>query len=123
MLLYILYVLLVLALYWEYKDYKRLYARPMLKEIKDPKKKEKELKFYACFNYENAVLWRMMFVVAFICAILIKFVFKTFGTEIKTDLFILLIAVIFFVQTFATDFKHFHLYRVMAYKVQNKKYL
>lgn len=123
MLLISLCIILVLAVYWEYKDYKRLYARPMLKEIKDPKKKEKEMKFYACFNYENAVLWRMMFVVAFLSCILIKFILKSFGTEIKSDIFIIMLAIIFLIQYFASDFKNFHLYRLMAYKVQNKKYL
>lgn len=116
-------ILLLLALFWEFKDYSRLQKRPMISKLKTSKDKLKELKFYACYNSENAIFWRSGYIVAAITVYLIYLSSKMFNTELNEHLLILMFLSVFLTQYFMNNFKTFHLYRVMSSKVVGKSVL
>jgi len=110
-------LILVTAIYWEYKDQKRLEKRNRIKDIKDPKERIKEYEFYGTFNYENNVNWRSIFIGSFISSLVIYLSLKNV-LNCNFNTYYILFIIIFLVYYFISDFKKFHLYRLMANKVR-----
>lgn len=115
-----LLVLLVLAILWEAKDYQRLEARTPLNKITNKDKKEKELQFYACFNAENNIQWRGIFIMTFVSTLLITYLITEFypNQPLNINLLFLVFGAIILVFYIGHMFRSFHLYRNMCSKVR-----
>lgn len=118
-----LLVLFVLASYWEYKDYERIKSRPFLCDIKCSKKRKKELDFYACFNGKNNIQWRGIYIMSFVAALLVTYIFCQFYPDLGLDInfFILTFGAILIVFYIGNTFRTYHLYRDMCARVKSDK--
>lgn len=123
-------IIFLLALYWEYCDIYRLETRPPIEEI-DEEKQQDELLFYGCFNYENRVAWRCIYIASFISTILIVLLLITFRIRPTLDasfcgpvdrpgfgLVFLIFVAILIIAYIVDHFKEYHLYRLMCYKIK-----
>jgi len=117
----LLSILFLLAFYWEYKDYHRMYKRPYIKDIKNTNQKIKELTFYSTYNYKNNIYWRSIFIISIISILIINYIMKSYSIDIKQEVLIICLIVIFLVQYFVNNFKVFHLYRIMSSKITNEQ--
>ena len=115
-----LIILLFLAIFWEAKDYQRLEARVPINKITDKRKREKELHFYACFNAENNIEWRGIFIMTFVSTLLITYLISEFYPDQPLDINLLLLTFgsIILVFYIGHMFRSFHLYRNMCSKVR-----
>jgi len=117
-----LFILLVLAIYWEVKDIQRLDSRKPVYKIKDPKEKEREMEFYACFNAENNIQWRGIFIMTTVATLLILYVIYQFYPDcINVNMAFLIFAAIILVFYIGHIFRQFHVYRPMCAKVKKDK--
>jgi len=119
----VLIVLLILAAQWEYKDYGRIKSRPFLCDIKSSREKKKELEFYACFNRDNNVQWRGIFIMSFIAALLILYIILQFypDSPLNFNVFFLTFAAIILVFYIGNIYRSYHLYRDMCAKIKGDK--
>jgi hypothetical protein len=124
--IFLLFILLILAVYWEVNDYKRLEQRPNLDTLTD-EEREKEYIFYSCFNYENNVKWRSIFIATTIATLLILAVltlFNNFGVlrecyyDFLPALIILIFASIFVAFYGIEAYRSFHMYRPICSKIK-----
>nr|QBK91395.1 MAG: 3 transmembrane helices protein [Pithovirus LCPAC302] len=113
-------ILLVLSIYWEAKDYQRIQSRPHIKKI-HKKDQKKELEFYACFNAENNIQWRGIFIMTLVATLLILYVIYQFYGDININMAFLIFVAIILVFYIGHTFKTFHLYREMCSKVKTDK--
>ena len=116
MLIVIVVFILILAVYWEAKDYNRISKRPPISSV-EKKDKLREYKFYACFNSENNVMWRNIYISSVLSIILIGFVLKTYHPDVTFSWKIYLVC-IFLTFYISNHFRTFHLYRVMTSKIK-----
>lgn len=109
----------ILAIYWEKQDYTRINNRPPIHEM-EKSKKMSELKFYACFNSENNVMWRNLYISTIISYLAIVFVFRTYHPEFRLSwqCSIGVIFFIFLIFYMVHNYRSFHLYRVMSSKIK-----
>ena len=117
LLLIILLFLLIAAFYWEFKDHNRIISRPQVNTL-SPDLQNREYVFYACFNYENNIKWRTLFICSIISTLLITYILYAFHFAITVPLVLLIIGAIFFVFYGCEIFQNFHLYRQMCSKVK-----
>jgi len=116
-MLILLFILLILAIYWEVSDYSRIANRARISEL-EGEDREKEYTFLSCFNYENNVRWRSIFIAATIATILIAAVLSLFEVCYGAGLIILVFAAVF-VSVYGVEvFRSFHMYRPMCSKVK-----
>jgi len=122
--------LLVLAIIWETGDYMRLQKRPPLSEI-DEEDQEDELIFYGCFNRENNAYWKHLYIIAWISTGLIWAALWAFDIRVDLNfnvyasrqkpsflLIVLIFVIILLISYIVTNFRQFHLYRVMCSKIK-----
>ena len=115
-------ILLGLAIFWEVKDIQRLDNRKPVWKISDPHKKQKELEFYACFNAENNIQWRGIYIMTTVSTLLILYVIYQFYPEcINVNMGFLIFAAIILVFYIGQIFRQFHVYRPMCAKVDKNK--
>lgn len=119
----ILCIIFVLALWWEVHDYLRLQNRPPVSDITDPAEKEKELQFYGCYNYQNAIYWRGTFIGSFIGTIIASLFleltdYKWFSVGKYYVPFVIFVG-IFAVFHILITFKDYHLFRLMCAKIDD----
>jgi len=114
----ILLILLILAIYWEYCDYRRLQTRPSIQTKTNSNDIQKEYLFYSCFNYENNIYWRSIFIASTISTSFISYVLYLLKVQLKIWLVLLIFVGIFIPFYIITSFKTFHLYRNMCNKVK-----
>lgn len=112
----IILAVLCLSVYWEYKDNRRLENKKHISEIKTAKGRIKEYEFYGAFNYENNVQWRTVYIGAFISTLLL---YTTVKLNVDSEKYMYIFLTIFLVYYFITNFRTFHLYRIMASKVKS----
>ena len=126
-------ILLVLAIYWEYRDHDRLKDRPNIDEV-DEEDRIDEYLFYGCFNAENRVSWRNIYIATFISVLLIWYILIIFnfaprmslslcnmGGRPSMNILILIFVAIFCIFYIVDQFREFHLYRDMCAKVRSDK--
>lgn len=118
-----LLVLLILAIIWEFQDIDRLEKREPLCNIKDPKQRRKEYEFYACFNAENNIQWRGLFIMTTVSTLLILYVISQFHECIDPNMAFLIFAAIILVFYIGAVFRTFHVYRPMCSKASKNKYI
>ena len=131
----IIVILAALAAWWEYNDHCRLLDRKKIKDLPEDEREE-ELKFYACYNSENRVSWRTLFLASLISTALIWYLLLIFGVKTKMRLpfhsedyykepsFNLLIAVfliVFIIFYIFDHLKEHHLYKKMSSKVKDEE--
>lgn len=117
-----LVILLVLAIFWEVKDIQRITDRKPIWEIKDKDKRQDELEFYACFNAENNIQWRGLFIMTTVSTLLILYVISQFYPEcINVNMGLLIFGSIILVFYIGDIFRTFHVYRPMCGKVKKDK--
>ena len=117
LLLIILLILLVAAFYWEFKDHQRIISRPQVDTLPTDLQ-NKEYIFYSCFNYENNIKWRTLFICSIISSLLITYILYAFQVNITVPMVLLIIGAIFFIFYGCEIFQNFHLYRPMCGKVK-----
>lgn len=118
----ILIILFILALWWEVNDYIRLQNRTPVSEI-DEEDQSKELKFYGCYNYQNAIYWRGTFIGAFLGAIISSLLleltdYKWMSTKKYYVPFVIFVGV-FVIFHILMTFKDYHLFRIMCSKIDD----
>lgn len=117
-----LIILLVLAIFWEVKDIQRLTDRKPVWKIKDEDKRLDELEFYACFNAENNIQWRGIFIMTTVATLLVLYVISQFYPEcINANMALLIFGSIILVFYIGDIFRTFHVYRPMCGKVKKDK--
>ena len=114
----ILIFLLAIACYFEFSDYQRVAKRPDIKSAKNP---QMEYEFYGCFNYDNNIYWRSIYIATFIASFVIWYVLYITGHKISVPTFLIIMIIIFFLFYGITHYKTFHMYRVMCNKVRPDK--
>jgi hypothetical protein len=119
----VLMILLVLAIFWEFKDHERIKSRPYVHSIKTEKGRKKELEFHACFNAENNIEWRGIFIMTFVATLLVMYIIYQFYPDKCLDLNLgfLIFGAIILVFYIGNVFRHFHLYREMCAKVKKDR--
>lgn len=123
-------IIFILAIFWEYCDINRLENRPPLEDLPEDEQ-EDELLFYGCFNYENRVAWRCIYIASFISTLLIIFLLMAFRIRPSLDLtlcnpverpgfgiVVLTFLAILIIAYIVDHFKEYHLYRLMCYKIK-----
>lgn len=126
-------ILLILAIYWEYQDHDRLKDRPDIDEI-DEEDRLNEYLFYGCFNAENRVSWRNIYIASFISVLLIWYILIIFnfaprmtltlcnsGGRPSLNILILIFITIFCIFYIVDQFREYHLYRDMCAKIRTDK--
>lgn len=126
-------ILLVLAIYWEYQDHERLKDRPTIDEVDEDDRIDEYL-FYGCFNAENRVSWRNIYIATFISVLLIWYILIIFNFAPRMSLslcnvsgrpsiniLILIFVAIFCIFYIVDQFREFHLYRDMCAKIRTDK--
>ena len=118
-----LLILFILAAFWEFKDYERIKARPYLCDISSEQKKQKELEFHACFNGNNNIQWRGIYIMSFVAALLVTYIIMQCYPDlpINLNLFILTFGAILIVFYIGNTFRTYHLYRDMCARVISDK--
>lgn len=111
-------IFLVLALYWEAQDSKRLEARPHIYQIDDPVQREREYIFHACFNVDNNIQWRTIYIAAIVSALFIFYLLYYLKYPVSIPLFFMIVVIMVIVFYIVNIFRTFHLYRVMCSKVK-----
>lgn len=111
-------ILLLLAIYWEYADHTRLTSRPPITPDHDEYDREKEYLFYGCFNYENNVYWRSIFIATAISMLALVYIFSLMKVPITGWLVFLIVLAVFIPFYILVTFRTFHLYRVMCNKIK-----
>lgn len=114
-----LIILLILSIIWEIKDIQRLNGRKPVWEIKDKEHRKKEMEFYGCFNSENNIRWRGIFIMTTVSTLLILYVISQFYPEcINVNMSLLIFAAIILVFYIGDIFRRFHVYRPMCAKIK-----
>jgi len=111
-------IFMVLALYWESQDILRISKLPNVYDINNPEKKEKAYIFYGTFSYENTVVWRHIYIGAIISTVLIYYVLTSSKFPISLEIGLAIFFLIFFIFYYISNFRSFHIWRVIASKVQ-----
>jgi hypothetical protein len=107
------------ALVWEGGDIKKAYARRNVYDIEDQKEREEEYKFYATYNYENNISWRMFFIAGVIATLILYVFLKNYADPEQMELnSFVMFFIIFIVYYLSHSYRSFHLYRVMASKIK-----
>lgn len=114
----ILIFLLILAFIFEFQDYQRIGKRPDIKSAKDT---QLEYEFYSCFNYDNNIYWRSIYIASILAVFAIWYILYVTGNKISVPVFLIIFLVIFFIFYGVTHYKTFHLYRVMCNKARPDK--
>ena len=120
----IIVIFVIMAVFCERQDSRRLSIRPNLIDIKNHKERERELLFYGCFNSENNVTWRWLFITALISSLVISYGFSKIYSDKKKfsfDMFLMLFAVTFATFYIMTSLKTHHLYNNMCGKLRNEE--
>ena len=117
-------IFLVLAIWLEVQDYGRLNSRPPIDEICGDSEKEKEKRFYACYNYENAIDWRSIYLASFMATVVLSVILELIGYHWLADgkyyVPLIIITIVFIAFHTIWTFKRFHLHRVMCSKVDDR---
>lgn len=115
-------ILLVVAIYWEFGDYGRMKKRKKIKDIKGAKEQLQNLKFLACFGYENTVRWRFIFIFSSVIALSIYLLIPKIIEDITSPSRTLIATVLFFISFitmyFGHAFRSFHFDRELCGKVK-----
>lgn len=114
----LLALLLILAIYWETADQERLNSRPMLNDLSE-EDRNRELEFLACFNYENNVRWRSIFIGTTIALLLILVILTVADIQIDLGLIAAIFAAVFISFFGVETFRSYHYYRPMCAKVRS----
>ena len=114
-------ILLAVALYWEFGDYGRMKKRPKVKDQPNAKAQLKDLRFLACFGYENTVRWRFIFIFSSVISLAVYLLLPKI-TDITSQSRIMLTTILFLI-SFATmyfghAFRSFHFDRELCTKVR-----
>ncbi len=109
---------LILAVYWEYADHARLTSRKPINQDDDDFEREREYLFYGCFNYENNVYWRSIFIATAISMGVLVYILSQLKVPITIWLVFLIILAVFIPFYAIVTFRTFHLYRVMCNKIK-----
>lgn len=130
-LIVIIIILFVLAIYWEVGDYKIIKSRKNLSDIKNKDEKARELLFYGCFNAENNIRWREIFIMSIVSSLIVLYIFKQFSNNGTGDtagkntmglnVFLLVFVIIFCIFLGSSMYKTYHLYNGMCGKINPHK--
>jgi hypothetical protein len=116
-MLIVFWFLLFCAIYWEYCDFTRMGKMPSAMDpTLTPKQQKERLVYYSCFNYDNGIQWKYIYIQCTICLFLILYVLKKFGIKLEFHTIVLIFACIFFTFYGGATFKNFHFQRVLASK-------
>lgn len=120
----ILTILFFCTLKWEFNDYFKLCSRPHIDKIKRRRDRHKEMRFHACYNYENRVDWRGVYVGSFIATFVISLLMEICGLHwfSRGQYYVpLVVLTIIFISFYViSSYQHFHVYRIMCSKVDNR---
>jgi len=117
-LIYIIFaILFLLAIKWEIDDQKRIGDLPYITEITGKKQKERHYRLLAKFPYENAVSWRMTYITSVFALIMIVFIMRKSNISIDKETALVIFLSIFLGFHLSSSFTGFHLYRVLASKI------
>jgi len=126
--LVLILALLILALWLEMEYCGRLQGRPSISSKgmeRQPDGKVlvspeviSEYEFYGCYNYENNIQWRGIFISSVIVTVILTFVIGFFYEFVLWELLAVMFFFTFFVFFFTGNLRHYHLYRNMASKVK-----
>lgn len=117
-------ILVFYAIKWEASDIKKVYSRRNVYDIKNIKEREKEYKFYSTYNHSNNIMWRSIFICAVISSIVIYLFLKKYGNKYNMEMNIFpVMFIIFIVFYFNHQYRSFHIYRVMASKINKYSYI
>ena len=114
--LVIVAILVLLALYWEYQELQRLKSRPSIEELDEP---IPEYKYYACYNYENGVDWRGIFIATVVSVLAVAYILYSYKVELKFNLLLLIGLSIFGIFYLKSSFQNYHFYRHACDNVRN----
>lgn len=116
-LIYIVFIILLfLASKWELMDHKRIDKLKNIDQIETQKDREIQYKFLAKFPYENAINWRMTYIISFFTSLAVYYVLFLFEVKLELKMIFLMFFIIFAFFHFGSGFHQFHFYRVLASK-------
>jgi hypothetical protein len=104
-------------MYWEIKDIYRVGILKNVFDIKNPEEKENAYKFFSTFPYENTVTWRHIYIASIVSSILIYYILIANKTSVKPEIGLAIFFIIFFIGYYIDNFRSFHIWRVMASKI------
>lgn len=112
-------LVLAFAIKSEVNDHAGVHARKPLSQIYDPEERLRELQFYACFDWENNVVWRSAYISTFIFVLILYFILSQFNVKLNFAFYPLIFLVLFFILFFTSNYKAFHLYRDICFNVRS----
>jgi len=122
-IMFLLIVLFIYAIMWEIGDHEKLCSRPHISGL-NKRKRERELRFYGCYNYENAVDWRLIYIGSFLATVIICTILEMGGNGwlSKGNYWVpfLTLVTIFIIFYIILSFRRFHVHRVMCSKIDDR---
>lgn len=110
--IFVIIVLVVLAIYWEWFDYDRLFKIQNIDTF-PPEEQAAQLRFLACWNYENGPQWRSILVGTIIVGLLLWWIF---GCARSVKLGFLILLIIFIVFYCIYSLRSYHIQRLLCSK-------
>lgn len=115
LVIFILFILLwLMAIFYEIRDIQLVRKKKSVDQFPN-EERQREYEFYGCYMYENNIIWRMLFIQTLIAVAIVYVIQPVVITPMQC---MYLFFIIFLVSYFASNFKVFHFYRVMASKVK-----
>lgn len=118
LIFFILGALLFLAILWEYQDHHRLANRKSVQSLETASDQKREYLFYGCYNYENNVAWRGIFIGSVLATLIIWYILYAMKVKVRWWVVLLIFFAVFIPFYAISTFKTFHLYRVMCNKLK-----
>ena len=113
-------LLLVGALYWEKCDILKIWNMKPVHTIKNKKYRKLKEQFIATFMYKNNIMWRSIYISATISIFIIGIFMRYYASTSLIKTLIMMFFVIFIVFYFTHIYRTFHIYRVLASKIDRK---
>jgi K+-sensing histidine kinase KdpD len=110
----------VLAIYWELTDHHALLKRPRIDELSE-EEQQKELQFHACYNAENNVQWRSIYIMAAVVIVLTAYIIYQISGIFDINMLVLIFFAIVICFAVGAMFRTFHLFHPMCAKVRDDK--
>ena len=119
-ILYVVYAVFILLLFlvirWEVADHVRIAKLKNVNELDSQKDREIQYKFLSKFPYENAINWRMTYIISIFTSLAVYYMLFLFEVKMELKMVFLMFFIIFAFFHFGSGFHQFHFYRVLASK-------
>lgn len=110
-------LILCAALRWEKDDIQKIWKMKPVYKIKDPKERKRKLRFVTTFMYRNNIMWRSLFIVGLISTTIIYMYLRNYASNNLLQNCVVIFLIIFICFTAGSDYRKFHIYRVLGSKI------